>query len=836
MAGTRKPRREKTLGESIEFRGHQIQGGIARLPSDTKPLTKDQAKQLALNWAINEAARRARAKKEGHSFWTPDYGVYYNRETKRLYKPHHKEEELFVYTDTPTNAGVLGSEGCVAAETLIEEVPVAEWQGGQVSTIFGSAISSSAYRKGRADLYRVKTRLGTEVVVTLQHRFLTPVGWNQTQFLSVGSQLAARDSARGRQSPQRATDFLGRYWQDFRPCDEQSILAQGDAQLELRQLANSLCGEHYLESFHSVLRDHFYSGDGSCHAAHFPSKYECELLLQQIVDAENLFLYDIDARLPTETTLNCTEQLPLLILQHLLSLYEEHQFPYELNDRILPKALSLTALLFQYIQSLNCTSQEFLSYVENALSLCLNEFCAAIDFSLSSKYPLYNVVWDSIDDISFVGNGEFYDLTVPVGSHYEAHGLYHHNSGKSVSGIIKTCERIRRGMSGVLCSPDLPHFRRSLWTEFKRWLPDDVLLDDQQYRLNFDWEPREPFTLAFKNGATLLCGGIEDASAFEGPNINFYHFDEARRAKDASAIKVLKGRIRIPGAHNEPPQGWITTTKPNSTDHWVFEYYGPIQKDEEGNENDEYLSFKKDLRIVALSVKDNLVNLSDGFLEQRAQGLSPEEIAILIENEWGDVDDVQNFLPSLALWDNCRDVIPPLDERTPLVLALDGAEVNDVFGAVAGSWHPEFKQKIACVRWVRAWEPKGTLLNFDEIEKELLEFIATHNVVLLTFDAALIRQLCRRLSAKVWTREFSQGRDRLAADKSLLDAIIARTIIHDGNPLLRRHFGNAAKKIYGDDGRKMRMVKMGSKSKIDLAVATSMMHDWVKNPALNLLR
>ena len=40
--------------------------------------------------------------------------------------------------------------------------------------------------------------------------------------------------------------------------------------------------------------------------------------------------------------------------------------------------------------------------------------------------------------------------------------------GKSVCGIVKTLNRVRRGMSGVLIAPNLPHLKRSLWPEFRR--------------------------------------------------------------------------------------------------------------------------------------------------------------------------------------------------------------------------------------------------------------------------------------------------------------------------------------------------------------------------------
>jgi phage terminase large subunit-like protein len=130
--------------------------------------------------------------------------------------------------------------------------------------------------------------------------------------------------------------------------------------------------------------------------------------------------------------------------------------------------------------------------------------------------------------------------------------------------------------------------------------------------------------------------------------------------------------------------------------------------------------------------------------------------------------------------------------------------------------------------------PKGQLLDFDEIEKEIGEFIENHRVVLLTYDAALIRQMCSRLSQKVWAREFSQQRDRLVADKGLLDSIMQRTIVHDGSHLvLRKHLMNADKKTDADE-RKLRIVKRSANLKIDGAVSLSMGREWASSTKINL--
>jgi len=387
--------------------------------------------------------------------------------------------------------------------------------------------------------------------------------------------------------------------------------------------------------------------------------------------------------------------------------------------------------------------------------------------------------------------------------------------GKSVAGIVKTLERVRRGMYGAMVSPDLPHFKRSLWPEFRRWCPWHMVVPEHQYRKNAAWEPREPFSLVFEGGGTLLCGGIEDPSSWEGPNLHFVHFDEARRKKTADALKVLDGRVRLVGPLGELPQLYITTTPRK---HWLHEYFGPLD-----DVDDPFASFKRDSLVINLLTKDNAAYLAPGFVEQRRQSLTEAEARVLLDAEWEDIDDIERFLPSITWWDACREVLPPLDARTPLVLAADAGVSNDSFGLVGVSRHPQDDTRIA-VRTVRVWVPKkGVPLDFDVIEKEITALCERYHVVQLAYDAYQLHQMMTRLqnNGVVWTKVFPQGDDRLIADKDLLDVITQKRIAHDGNAELRQHVDNADRKVDAET-RKIRIVKRSQSAKVDLAVALSM--------------
>lgn len=386
--------------------------------------------------------------------------------------------------------------------------------------------------------------------------------------------------------------------------------------------------------------------------------------------------------------------------------------------------------------------------------------------------------------------------------------------GKSVAGIIKTLERLRRGMNGIMVGTDLEHFKKSLWPEFRRWCPWDQVVPSQRRRASVSWEPQHSFSLAFSNGAILLCGGIDDPASWEGPNVSFAHLDEARRKKTADALKVLDGRVRIAGPGGEPPQLYLTTTPRK---HWLFDYFGPLKDD------DPLASFKASAFVIDLLTRDNAHNLADGYVENRAKTLTAAEARVLLGAAWEDIDDVDRFLASMLWWDACQEDLPPLDTREPLVLAADGGVSSDHFALVGVTRHPQRRKDVA-LRLVREWTPpRGGKLDFDVVEAEIRAICARYHVVALTYDPYQLHQMMTRLQNEgiVWTWEFNQGPDRLVADKQLYDLIMSKRIAHDGNEILWQSVNHADRKVDGDE-RKIRIVKRSADLKIDPLVALSM--------------
>ncbi len=385
-------------------------------------------------------------------------------------------------------------------------------------------------------------------------------------------------------------------------------------------------------------------------------------------------------------------------------------------------------------------------------------------------------------------------------------------AGKSVAGIIKTLNRLKRGLSGIMVSPDLPHFKKSLWPEFRAWIPREVVIPRHQYRLDRDRQPDEAFELVFNNGATLLCGGIEKARSWEGPNRNFAHLDEGRHA-EAEALTVLAGRCRI----GENPQVYVTTTPKKN---WLYEYFGPIQV------NDRFADFKTKSRVITLPVELNKENLAEGYIETRRASLTEAEARVIMLAEWEDESDTEKFV-NIFWWDSCAEVLPPLNRSETCVLALDaaiGSETTsmlaDTFAAVLVSRHPG-RSDTTAVRYCGIWQAEvGKYLDFEPIEAELYRLCNDYSIIEVPYDITQLHDMAQRMRKNgINAKVFSQLQPRLVADKDLQSDIMARRIAHDGNPLLRQHIDNADIKKSSEG---IRIIKRSQSLKCDGAVSLSM--------------
>jgi len=282
--------------------------------------------------------------------------------------------------------------------------------------------------------------------------------------------------------------------------------------------------------------------------------------------------------------------------------------------------------------------------------------------------------------------------------------------GKTVAGIVRVLDRLKAGCHGIMVSPDFEHFKKSLWPEFRRWCPWEFVTSKQRYRKRLDWEPGRPFQLVFTTGGVIYCGGIKenDVMSWEGPNVNFAHFDEPRRHNTPAALKVLDGRVRIPmGGYK--PQIWLTTTPRK---HWLYNYFGPW--DNIGT--DPLQSFKDDTHVITLLTSDNEINLEPGFVAKRRQSLTEAEARVLLDAEWEDIESTDSFLPSITLWDLCLDKSIRINKHSPMVVAIDAPEGSNLYGhassfGMVGCTRHSGSGDVISIPFVRKWDvPKNDVV------------------------------------------------------------------------------------------------------------------------------
>jgi phage terminase large subunit-like protein len=140
--------------------------------------------------------------------------------------------------------------------------------------------------------------------------------------------------------------------------------------------------------------------------------------------------------------------------------------------------------------------------------------------------------------------------------------------GKSGAGAQKACFRIRQGESGIVMNPDFENLKISTWPELKRWIPWKMVIPQHRHRRQDSWEPHQPFTLSFINGAKVYIKGGKESSSSRGPNVNWFWLDEGGRDETGMSWRVANASVRV----GKDPQAWCTET-PKPTEHWSYKFF-----------------------------------------------------------------------------------------------------------------------------------------------------------------------------------------------------------------------------------------------------------------------
>jgi hypothetical protein len=191
-------------------------------------------------------------------------------------------------------------------------------------------------------------------------------------------------------------------------------------------------------------------------------------------------------------------------------------------------------------------------------------------------------------------------------------------SGKTAAGAQKAMRKIMEGGNGSVINPDMENFKISTWPEFREWIPWNLVVPRHAYRGDSSWTPREPFTLTFRNGATVYCKGLKDPNSARGPNLNWLWYDEAGRDQDGLGWKLATAGVRI----GKNPQSWLTTT-PKGMEHWIYKFFVKKEIPQDAlelfSQLTGYYGEREDtplLEIFFRSIDDNRDNLSPLFYAQ----------------------------------------------------------------------------------------------------------------------------------------------------------------------------------------------------------------------------
>jgi phage terminase large subunit-like protein len=145
-------------------------------------------------------------------------------------------------------------------------------------------------------------------------------------------------------------------------------------------------------------------------------------------------------------------------------------------------------------------------------------------------------------------------------------------SGKSGAGSQKAMFKIMQGEDGAVINPIFSDFKTSTWPEFKRWIDWNMVVPSQRHRKSDAWEPHQPFTMVFINGAKVYCKGLKDPKSARGANINWLWYDEAASDLTGMSWRIAIASVRV----GKNPQAWATTT-PKGKEHWIYKFF--IEKD-----------------------------------------------------------------------------------------------------------------------------------------------------------------------------------------------------------------------------------------------------------------
>lgn len=234
------------------------------------------------------------------------------------------------------------------------------------------------------------------------------------------------------------------------------------------------------------------------------------------------------------------------------------------------------------------------------------------------SYPPTIPAWDEITGIQFVKFGDFYDLTVPGHEHYEADGLWHHNSGKSFT----LCKRMislaleNAPAPVAIVSPTYPMAKKTVIQTIRELLSGKATLLP-----GFSWSeiktaPHE-FRIKYQgNEAEIYIYSGENPDRLKGPNLAAAGIDEPFM-QDKAVFEQMLARIRDPRAKRME----LNCTGTPEQLNWGYELV-------EGNMRKDY-----DVGFVRAPTRSNFV-LDAKYLERLESGYDAKTAQAYLDGDF----------------------------------------------------------------------------------------------------------------------------------------------------------------------------------------------------------
>lgn len=338
---------------------------------------------------------------------------------------------------------------------------------------------------------------------------------------------------------------------------------------------------------------------------------------------------------------------------------------------------------------------------------------------------------------------------------------------------------------------------------------------------------KRSYHLTFENHAVIQAVPI-DPSGEAGSNDDFIEFTELHGAKSKAQVRMWS-EMTIPPNKHGLAQRWIDTYAGFSGESPVLEnlYEKTVKEGKRlalPDAPSDLEVFANERMLALWNTQPRLKWQTEDYYRSEANVLPENEFNRIHRNVWGTSTDT--FVPA-EWWASCKGQIEPQGKYKEIVIAIDAAVSGDCFGIVGLSRKGDKVELRYCRKWTPPPGGKIEYSNVDNVndtdypEGELRRLAKEYNVIAFGYDPYQLHHLATSLENENvgYFRPFSQGADRLEADKQLYDIIRDRRFVHDGNPDLTEHIQNANAKTEGD---KLRIVKRSERMKIDLAVCASM--------------